>query len=104
MSGVENGGMETLFLIYDESFELEISGIIQRGMIVSRYTRIDEVVGARQAAREQALGYVADRRNRLIILVAEPPIVAKLVADLRELRLRRGHGLRAFVVKAETVI
>jgi len=96
--------METLFLIYDESFDPEISGIIQRGMIVSRYTRIDGVVGARQAAREQALGYVADRRNRLIILVAEPPTIAKLVEDLKELRTRRGHGLRAFVVKAESVI
>ena len=95
--------METLFLIYDETFEPEISGIIERGMIVSRYTRIDNVVGARMAQAE-AIGYVADRRNRLIIIVAEPPTVAKLVEDLRDLRTRKGHGLRAFVVGAETVI
>jgi hypothetical protein len=95
--------MQTLFLIYDETFEPEISGIIERGMIVSRYTRIDDVVGARMAQAE-AIGYVADRRNRLIIIVAEPPTVAKLVEDLRDLRTRKGHGLRAFVVKAETVI
>jgi len=95
--------MQTLFLIYDETFEPEISGIIERGMIVSRYTRIDNVVGARMAQAE-AIGYVADRRNRLIIIVAEPPTVAKLVEDLRDLRTRKGHGLRAFVVKAETVI
>jgi hypothetical protein len=95
--------METLFLIYDESFEAEISGIIERGMIVSRYTRVDNVVGARMVERE-AIGYLADRRNRLIIIVADPPTIAKLVNDLRELRTRKGHGLRAFVVKAETVI
>ena len=95
--------METLFLIYDESFEPEISGIIERGMVVSRYTRVDNVVGARMVEREAA-GYVADRRNRLIIIVADPPTIAKLVGALRELRARRGHGLRAFVMKAETVI
>jgi hypothetical protein len=95
--------MQTLFLIYDETFEPEISGIIERGMIVSRYTRIDNVVGARMAQAE-AIGYVADRRNRLIIIVAEPATIAKLVEALRDLRTRKGHGLRAFVVKAETVI
>jgi len=95
--------METLFLIYDESFESEISGIIERGMIISRYTRVDNVVGARMAERE-ATGFLADRRNRLILVIAEPPTMARLVADLRELRTRKGHGLRAFVVKAETVI
>ena len=95
--------METLFLIYDESFESEISGIIERGMIISRYTRVDNVVGARMVERE-ATGFLADRRNRLIIVIAEPPTMARLVDDLRELRTRKGHGLRAFVVKAETVI
>ena len=95
--------METLFLIYDESFESEISGIIERGMIISRYTRVDNVVGARMVERE-ATGFLADRRNRLILVIAEPPTMARLVADLRELRTRKGHGLRAFVVKAETVI
>jgi hypothetical protein len=95
--------METLFLIYDETFEPEISGIIERGMIVSRYTRVDNVVGARMVERE-AIGYLADRRNRLIIIVADPATIAKLVDDLRDLRTRKGHGLRAFVVKAETVI
>jgi hypothetical protein len=95
--------METLFLIYDESFEPEISGIIERGMVVSRYTRVDNVVGARMAERE-ATGFLADRRNRLIILIAETPTIAKLVDDLRGLRARKGRGLRAFVVKAETVL
>jgi hypothetical protein len=95
--------METLFVIYDESLEPEISGIISREMVVSRYTRVDHIVGARMAERE-ATGFVADRRNRLIILIAEPPTVAKLVDDLRDLRARKGRGLRAFVVKAETVL
>jgi hypothetical protein len=52
----------------------------------------------------EAIGYLADRRNRLIIIVADPATIAKLVDDLRDLRTRKGHGLRAFVVKAETVI
>ncbi len=95
--------METLFLIYDEAFEAEISGIIERGMIVSRYTRVDNVIGARMAEQE-ATGFLTDRRNRLIIMIAEPATIAKIVDGLRDLRARKGHGLRAFVVKAETVI
>ena len=95
--------METLFLIYDETFEPEINGIIERGMIVSRYTRVDNVVGARMAERE-ATGFLADRRNRLILVIAEPPTIARLVDDLRSLRARKNRGLRAFVFKAESVI
>ncbi len=96
--------METLFLIYDETLETEISRIIQRDMIVSRYTRVDNVVGARMAEQEAATDFVTDRRNRLIILISEPQTIAKLVADLRALQTKEGHGLRAFVVKAETVL
>ncbi len=95
--------METLFLIYDVSFETDITAIIERGMVVSRYTRVDNVVGARMVERE-ATGYIADRPNRLIIVIADTPTMAVLVDDLRELRTRKGHGLRAFVVKTETVI
>jgi hypothetical protein len=95
--------MDTLFLIYDEAFEAEITGIIERGMIVSRYTRIDDVTGARMVEQE-ATGFLSDRRNHLIILIAEPATMTKLVEDLRLLRERKGHGLRAFVVKTETVI
>jgi len=96
--------METLFLIYDEMLEPHITGIIERDMVVARYTRIDEVVGARMAEQEQDTGYISDRRNRIIIVIAEPPTIARLVSDLRALRAREGHGLRGFVVPASQVI
>jgi hypothetical protein len=96
--------MQTLFLIYDEGFEPEISGIIERDMIVSRYTRIDDVIGARMVEQEEETGYAADRRNRLIVLIAESNTMARIVKDLRDLRSRRGHGVRAFVVEASDVI
>jgi len=97
-------GVETLFLIYDESLETEISAIVQRDMVVSRYTRIDGVVGARMAEQEDETGYIGERRNRLILLMADPSTIAHVVDDLKALRARKGHGLRAFVVKASTVI
>ena len=96
--------METLFLIYDEAFEAEISSVIARDMVVARYTRIDDVIGARMAEQEEQTGYHTDRRNHIILVIAEPATIARVVDSLRALRARKGHGLRAFVVKAQTVI
>ena len=96
--------METLFLIYDEAFEAEISAAIERDMVVARYSRIDNVVGARMAQQEAESGYLADRRNRMIVLVAEPATIARILRALRTLRRRKGHGLRAFVVPTTEVI
>ena len=96
--------METLFLIYDEALEGEVRGVIERGMVVPRYSRIDEVIGARMVGLEAAGDYVADRRNRMIMLVAEVHTMGDLVAELRALRRREGHGLRAFVVPVKEVI
>jgi hypothetical protein len=96
--------METLFLIYDEAFQPEVSAIIERDMVVARYSRIDNVIGARMAEQEAQSGYLTDRRNRIVIAIAEPPTIARIVAALRDLRARKGHGLRAFVVPASAVI
>ena len=96
--------METLFLIYDEALQAEVSAVIEAEMVVPRYTRIDEVIGARTAEMEAESGYLADRRNRMIVVVAERPTVDRLAADLAALRARKGHGLRAFVVAARIVI
>lgn len=96
--------METLFVIYDVQFEAEIAAIIERDMVISRYSRLDNVVGARMAAQEARSGYLSDRRNRMIIAVAEPETVARIVEGLRALRARKGHGLRAFVVPVSQVI
>jgi len=96
--------MQTLFVIYDEGMEADITAIIEQGMVVPRYTRIDNVIGARMAEREAATGYVADRRNRMIVAVAEEPVIAQIAKGMRALRRRRKHGLRAFVVGLKEVI
>ena len=95
--------METLFVIYDETFEPEIGAIIEQDMIIARYTRIDNVVGARMAEREE-IGFLADRRNRIILIIAESPTIARLADSLRALRTRKGHGLHAFAVPASRVV
>ena len=65
--------METLFIIYDVLFEARIREIIEQGMVIPRYTRIDGVVGARAAEMEAATSYVVDRHNRMIVAIAEAP-------------------------------
>lgn len=96
--------MEVLFVIYDESFEDEISALVESVMVVARYSRIDNVIGARMAEQEQETGYLTDRRNQMILIIAEPAAIARLVDNFRALRQRKGHGLRAFVVPAAAVI
>jgi len=97
--------METLFLIYDEAFQPEVSAIIERKMVVPRYTRVDNVIGARVAAAQEAgTGYLTDRRNRMIVAIAESATIGLLVSDLQALRRRKEHGLRAFVVPVSAVI
>jgi hypothetical protein len=96
--------MQTLFVIYDEGMEAEITAIIGRGMVVPRYTRIDNVIGARMAEREAETGYLTDRRNRMIVAVAEDPVIEQIAKGLRALRRRKRHGLRAFVVGLKDVI
>jgi len=96
--------MQTLFLVYHESFDPEVSAIIERHMVVSRYTRIDNVIGARMVERAEESGRPAERRNRVILLVAEPNTITGILNELKALREREGHGLRAFVVKTDAVI
>ena len=96
--------METLFLIYDEAFQEEITAIFEREMVVARYSRVDGVIGARMVEQEARSGYLTDRRNRMIMVVAEPLMIARLVRDLRDLQVRQGHGLRALVVPSTQVI
>jgi hypothetical protein len=95
--------MKTLFIIYHEDLEPQVRGILHRGMIVARYTRIDGVVGARMAQMEAETGYMTDRRNRIITVIAEDKAVNDLVKELRDLRNKEGHGLRGFVVDTDTV-
>ena len=96
--------MKTLFLIYDEELEAEVNGLIQRDMVVARYSRIDNVVGARMAEIEAETGYRMDRRNRLILIISEDEVIARLTRELQKMRRRKKHGLRGFVVPVEAVI
>jgi hypothetical protein len=96
--------MKTLFLIHDEGFEPEVTSLIERDMVVTRYSRIDDVVGARVAELEAETGYTMKRRNRLIIVIAEDELISRLAGELAALRRRKGHGLRGFVVPVEVVI
>ena len=96
--------METLFLIYHESFEHDVSAIVERHMVVSRYTRIDDVIGARMVEREEDTGQRSQRQNRIILIVAEPTTIAGMLDELKALREREGHGIRAFVVPVSRVI
>ena len=97
--------MQTLFLIYDKTMDNEVRAIIEREMAgIPRYTRIDGVLGARMVQQEAATGYKADRRNRMIVAVAEPAVTARIAEELRALRAQKGHGLRAFVVPLVEVI
>ncbi len=95
--------MQTLFIIYHEDLEAQVRAIVHRGMVVARYTRLDDVVGARMVEMEEQTGYMTDRRNRIIMLMANKEVVEKIVADLQEVRKREGHGLRGFVVDASVV-
>jgi hypothetical protein len=66
--------MQALYLIYDESLHAESTTVVERDLVVPRYTRIDHVIGARMAD------------------------------ELRALRSRRGRGLRGFVVPVTSSI
>ena len=96
--------METLFIIYDELFDEEVRAIIERGMVIPRYSRIDNVIGARTVEMQHQSSYLDDRRNRMIVAIGEPAVIAQIVAELRALRDREGHGLRAFVVPVLEVV
>ncbi len=100
-----HSSMQTVFVIYDRAMEHEVRAIFEREMAgIPRYSRIGGVIGARMVQQEAATGYKADRRNRMIVAVAEPAVIARITEDLRALRTQKGHGLRAFVVPLVEVV
>jgi hypothetical protein len=58
--------MQALYLIYDESLHAEITAIVERDMVVPRYTRIDHVIGARMAEALRALRDLVMTASRVI--------------------------------------
>jgi hypothetical protein len=104
----EPGGrtaMCTLTIIYHEDYEPDIIAVIRRHMHVPRYTKISGVVGARQdiVAETDYESMPNDNRHMLVAL-AERETVYAVLEDLRELRKKKGHGLRGYVTPAEEVI
>ena len=95
--------MRALTLIYHEDFEPDITGIIQQKMLVARYTRIRDVVGARTDIMQEA-DYVPDGQNHMLIIVATQDVVLELAQALRELRQTKGHGLRGYITPVEGLI
>ena len=97
--------MCTLTLIYHEDFESDIVGIIRRHMHIPRYTKISGVIGARQdiVSNTDYEATPTDNRHMLVAL-AERDTAYAIIEDLRDLRQKKGHGLRGYITPAEEVI
>lgn len=95
--------MRALTLIYHEDFESEITGIIQQKMLVARYTRVRDVVGARTDIM-QDIDYQPAGSNHLLLIVATLDTITELAQALRELRQKIGHGLRGYITTVEGLI
>jgi hypothetical protein len=95
--------VKALFIIYHKDLEAQVRQVVDRGMAVPRYTRIDDVIGARMVEMAEASGYATDRHNQLIMLLAEEGVVNSLIRELQVLRRQQGHGLRGFVLDTTKV-
>jgi len=96
--------MKVLHLIYDVEVEPLIQGILHRGMIIPRYTRFNEVMGARAIALEEQSEYATEPKNRMVLVIAPAPVMDRLVVELKQLRARLKHGIRGYVSSAEQII
>ena len=98
--------MKVLTLIYDVTYEDQITGILHRGMILPRYTRLENVQGGRLVELEKRADadYELLPRNNMIIAIASDDVIARLVKDLQVLRARLKHGLRGYVTDVVDVI
>lgn len=95
--------MRALTLIYHEDFEPEITGIIQEKMLVARYTKVRDVIGARADSIQDA-DFSDHGRNHMLIIVATQEIVQELAEALVHLRRTNGHGLRGYITPVEGLI
>jgi hypothetical protein len=98
--------MKVLTLIYDASYEDQITAVLHRGMVLPRYTRLENVQGARLIALEKQdnADYEVVPRNNMIFAIAADDIIADLVRHLQDLRARLKHGLRGYVTDVVDVI
>ncbi len=96
--------MKVLHLIYDVEVEPMIQGILHRGMVIPRYTRFNDVTGARAIALEEQTDYTTEPKNRMVLVIAPAPVMDQLVIQLKQLRARLKHGIRGYVSSAEQII
>lgn len=95
--------MRALTLIYHEDFEPEITAIIRDKMMVARYTKVRDVIGARTDNLHSA-DIAPMGRNHMLIIVASEDVVHDVAQDLRALRQAKGHGLRGYITPVEGLI
>jgi hypothetical protein len=96
-------GLQTLTLIYHEDCQDAIITIIRRQMLVARYTKIRDVVGARTDLLEDS-DFEPQGRNHLLFIVAEIDTIHALTLEFQALRQARGHGLRGYVTPVHDII
>lgn len=95
--------MSALHLIYHEDLEAKITGIIHTKMLIARYTKIRDVIGARSDMLEKT-DYLAQGQNNMLIIVAGHEEILALAEDFRDLRQKTGHGLRGYILPVEGLI
>ena len=94
--------MYTLTLVYYQEYEMNIHSLIQQAMVVPRYTKIADVVGA----RIHSMGDDEDAppNYHMMIVCAESEVIHNLADKLRELRNKKGNGLRGYITPVEAII
>jgi hypothetical protein len=98
--------MKVLTLIYDTTYENQITAILHRGMILPRYTRLENVEGARliQLEKQTDANFELAPKNNMILAIGSDDVIAGLVRALQALRARLKHGLRGYVTDVVDVI
>lgn len=98
--------MKVLTLIYDVTYEDQITAVLHRGMILPRYTRIENVQGARAVELEKRtdVDFEFLPKNNMIVAIAGDDVIARLVGEFQALRARLKHGLRGYVTDVVDVV
>ena len=102
-AAAQNSEMCLLTLIYLEEDEPAVLGIIQRNMTVARYTKIQDVQGARTDMLVEK-DYDSAGQKQMLLIFAERAVIRTISDELRQLRRMKGHGLRGFITPVEDVI
>ena len=79
-------------------------GLLHREIVVADYARLDNVVLAREVARQGRRAYRMDDGNHLIIVVCADDIAARVLQGIAGLRERPGGGIRAYAMAVEQVM